>query len=139
VTVQAVTPLRRCDFGGALPVFNRPDIHCAAVDVHLSVLSQNEMVLQLVGDFAKGLGCAIDAGGDELRIELSEADDALLELLDYVALSATRAGVNVGEPLCRLTYRRGQAPAQVTLDLRIADFSLTNRRSETAPVEQGPT
>jgi hypothetical protein len=109
------------------------------VDVHLSVLSQNEMVLQLVGDFAKGLGCAIDAGGDELRIELSEADDALLELLDYVALSATRAGVNVGEPLCRLTYRRGQAPAQVTLDLRIADFSLTNRRSETAPVEQGPT
>jgi hypothetical protein len=110
------------------------------VDVYLTVISQNEMVLNLVGDFARGLGCAVDADGAQgrLQIALSDADDALLELFDYVALSATRAGVDLGEPLCRLTYRRGQAPAQVTLDLRIADFSLLNQRSEEAPLDQDP-
>ena len=111
------------------------------MNVHLTVLSQNDMLLRLVGDFAKGLGCTTDADDarGQLRIEWSVTDDALLELLDYVALSATRAGVDVGEPLCRLTYRRGEAPAQVTLDLRIADFSLVAARPGTASVERDST
>jgi len=95
------------------------------VDVHLTVLSQSEVLLRLVGDFAKGLGCTTEGeSGRKLRIGLSDADDRLLQLLEYIALSVTRAGVNLAEPLCRLTYRRGQAPSQVTLDLRIADLGL---------------
>ena len=98
----------------------------AAVNVQLTVMSQSGTLVRLVGDFARGLGCTtdLDEGRGELRIQWSAAEDALLELLDYVALSATRAGVDIGEPLCRLTYRRGDAPARVTLDFRIADFRL---------------
>jgi hypothetical protein len=112
-----------------------------AVTVHLIVLSQSDMLLRLVGDFAKGLGCTThtDEPRGEVRIDWSLADDALLEMLDYVALSATRSGVDVGEPLCRLTYRRGDAPAQVTLDLRIADFSLAAAPSGAASLEQDST
>jgi hypothetical protein len=92
------------------------------------------MLLRLVGDFATGLGCAVHTNDDrdELRIEASGATDELLELVGYVALGATRAGVDLGEPLCRLTYRRGDAPAQVTLDFRITDFRLDAARAEGA-------
>lgn len=81
-------------------------------------------MLRLVRDFAGGLGCAVDERPGEVRIELSDTSDGLLELLDYIALSTTKAGVEFAEPLCRVTYRRGDAAAQVTLDLRIAGFSL---------------
>jgi hypothetical protein len=96
------------------------------VDVRLTVFSQSENVLSLVGDFASGLGCVVDrpARSDGLRIDLPNAGDILLELLDYIALSATKAGVDPAEPLCRTTYRRPGATAQVTLDLRIAGISL---------------
>jgi hypothetical protein len=102
------------------------------VNLQLSVLSQNDVLLRLVGDFARGLGCAVHASEDsgKLRIESSAAgDELMLELLGFVALSATRTGVDLAEPLCRVTYRRGDAPAQTTLDLRIADFRLTAARS----------
>jgi hypothetical protein len=98
------------------------------VNVRLAVFSQNETVLSLVGDFAKGLGCAVDqphsVSADCLGIELSDAGDVLLELLDYIALSATKAGIEPTEPLCRVAYRRRGALAQVTLDLRIAGITL---------------
>ena len=68
--------------------------------------------------------------GSELRIESSAADDELmLDLLGFVALSATRAGVDLAEPLCRVTYRRGDAQAQTILELHIAGFRLTAARS----------
>jgi hypothetical protein len=44
------------------------------------------------------------AFGRALETELPDGDDALLELLSYVALSATKAGVAVEEPLCRINY-----------------------------------
>jgi len=106
------------------------------VNLQLSVLSQNDPLLRLVGDFAKGLGCDVHAKEDssELRIELPAADDELiLELLGFVALSATRVGADLAEPLCRVTYGRGDARAQTTLDLRIADFRLTATRPARAP------
>ncbi len=95
--------------------------------LQLNVLSQSDPLLRLVGDFARGLGCAVHANEEpnELRIESPTADDDLmLELLGFVALGATRTGVDLAEPLCRVTYRRGDAVAQTTLDLRIADFRL---------------
>ena len=61
---------------------------------------------------------------DGLHIQLGDAGDVLLELLDYVALSATKAGIDPSEPLCRIAYRRPGAPAQVQLDLRIIDIKL---------------
>jgi hypothetical protein len=130
----------RAKISGAAIELAPPEIHLPAVDLHLTVVSKSELLLQLVGDFARGLGCAVggDDGSSLLRIDVSDADDGLLELLDYVALSAARAGVDVGEPLCRLTYRRGEAAAQVTLDLRIADFSLGNARADTTPIRPGP-
>jgi hypothetical protein len=97
--------------------------------VHLTLVSENEVVLRLVGDFARGLGCALDtvpaSPGRGIRTEVPDAGgDTLLELLTHIALSATKGGVNVAEPLCRVTYRHGSAPSQVTLGLRIAEFSI---------------
>jgi hypothetical protein len=101
----------------------------AAVDVSLTLISQSDMLLHLVGDFARGLGCSLDAAAaGQLRIELPDTGDGLLELLDYVALSAAKAGVDVAEPLCRLAYHRGEALARVTIDLRITAFNLTTLR-----------
>jgi hypothetical protein len=98
------------------------------VNLQLTVLSQSDPLRQLVGDFAKGLGCTVHANDEsrELRIESSADDEVMLELLGFVALSAARAGVDLAEPLCRVTYRRGETVAQTTLDLRIADFRLTH-------------
>ena len=51
-------------------------------------------------------------------------DQKLLELLTHVALSATKAGVDVGEPLCHVTYRHQGVTSDVTLTLRIADVRI---------------
>jgi hypothetical protein len=97
-----------------------------AVNVTLTVLSRDATVMQYVRDFAKGLGCAVDGGGESgdggIRIELADTAE-LVELLDYVALTAIRAGVDVQEPLCRLTYRR-DGSAQVTLGVRCVELTL---------------
>jgi hypothetical protein len=94
----------------------------------LTLLSRDETVRGLVADFARGLGCDVHseagAAADGLHIQLGDPGDVLLELLDYVALSATKAGIDLSEPLCRITYRRRGAPAQVQLDLRIIDIKL---------------
>jgi len=41
-----------------------------------------------------------------------------------VALSATKAGVDPGEPLCQLTHRHAGASAEVRLSVRIAEFNI---------------
>ena len=95
--------------------------------VHLLLISQNENLLLLVGEFAKGLGCTIEAApatGRGLRLQLAEGAETLLNLLTFVALSATKLGVQLPEPTCEVTYRQGNAASAVTLALRIADFRL---------------
>ena len=95
--------------------------------VHLLLVSQSDNLLQLVGEFAKGLGCTLEAApatGRGLRLQLAEGADTLLNLLTFVALSATRLCVRLDEPTCEVTYRQGNAASVVTLALRIADFRL---------------
>jgi hypothetical protein len=98
------------------------------VNLRLTLLSSDQTVTGLVADFARGLGCEVqsEAGdvADSLHIQLEDAGDLLLELLDYVALSTTKAGIDPSEPLCRIVYRRRGASAQVQLDLRISDITL---------------
>jgi hypothetical protein len=94
--------------------------------VSVTLLSENDLVLRLVHDFAHGLGCAADMGpmssGQSVRIDVDDEDHSLVELLTHVALSATKAGIDVAEPLCRVTYRHRGVASDVTLTLRIADF-----------------
>jgi len=96
--------------------------------VHLMLFSQSETVLRLVGDFARGLGCVPTAmppsQGRGLRTELPDAGETLLELLSYIALSATKAGIDPAEPFCRVTYWHRGAAAQVSIGLRVAEFGL---------------
>jgi len=103
------------------------------MNVRLTLFSEHDGLLQLVGDFAKGLGCLVydvpSAQGRGLQTALPSGDDSLLELLSYVALSATKSGVDVEEPLCRITYWHEPASAQVTMDLRVADFTLDRAAS----------
>jgi hypothetical protein len=94
-----------------------------AVNATLTVVTENDSVARLVGDFAKGLGCAVETLGGGVRVDLADTGDTVFELLDYVALSATKAGVTLTEPLCRFTFRRG-ASARVTLGLRLTEFSI---------------
>ena len=94
--------------------------------VHLRLVSESERLVRLVGEFAQGLGCTLEAappGSGELRAEVPGAE-ALLELLSYVALSATKLGVQVLESLCEVTYRHDTAASDVTLGLRIVDIRL---------------
>jgi hypothetical protein len=97
------------------------------MSVHLTLVSGNDQVLRLVSDFARGLGCAIDAvpaqTGRGIRMEVPDAD-SLLELLTHVALSATKAGIDITEPLSQVTHRHDGASAGVTLALRLADFRI---------------
>ena len=102
----------------------------AAIDwqqmkISLSVITKSAEVQWMVADFARGLGCTVDVlpPGDSIRAELPNVT-TILELLDYVALSATKAGVDPAEPLCRITYRHAGAPTEVTLGLRVTEFSL---------------
>jgi hypothetical protein len=95
---------------------------------HLTLESKSEVVLRYVADFARGLGCAVaapaDSGAHAIRIALPESSDALLELISHVALSATRAGVDIGEPRCHITFQHDKAPSVVTLALRIDEFNI---------------
>jgi len=94
--------------------------------VSVTLVSESEVVLHLVRDFARGLGCPVDTAptpSSQIRIEVDD-DRTLLELLTHVALSAAKAGVAVGEPLCRVTYRHRSVTSEVTLTLCIADFRI---------------
>ena len=61
------------------------------MNVTLTVVSRNEMVLRYVRDFAKGLGCTVDSGesaGSETRIDLGAADDVAIQTHRSCALRA---------------------------------------------------
>jgi hypothetical protein len=94
--------------------------------VFVTLVSENDLILRLVYEFAHGLGCPVDIGlmssGHSIRIEVDDDDRNLVELLTHVALSAAKAGVDVTEPLCHVTSRG--ATSDVTLTLRIAEFRI---------------
>jgi hypothetical protein len=96
--------------------------------VFLTLISGRNLILHLVSDFARGLGCAVDVVAEQphrgIRIQVPDAGHTLVELLTHVALSATKAGVDPGEPLCQVTYRHAGASAEVRLAVRIAEFSI---------------
>jgi len=96
--------------------------------VSITLVSENNLVLRLVRDFAHGLGCPVDMGpmssSRSIRIELDDDDHSLVELLTHLAMSAAKAGVDVGEPLCHVTYRHRGVTSDVTLTLRIAEFRI---------------
>jgi hypothetical protein len=97
--------------------------------VYLTLISGSTLILHLVSDFARGLGCAVEAVAEPphrggIRIQVPDAGQTLVELLTHVALSATKAGVDPGEPLCQLTHRHAGASAEVRLSVRIAEFSI---------------
>ena len=75
--------------------------------VSVTLVSENDLVLHLVSDFAHGLGCAVEreptSSGRSIRIEVDDDDHSLVELLTHVALSAAKAGVDVTEPTCHVT------------------------------------
>jgi hypothetical protein len=94
---------------------------------HLTLESKSEVVLRYVADFARGLGCAVNTppGSQRaIRMALPESSDALLELMSHVALSATRAGVDIGEPVCHVTFQHDHAPSVVSLGVRLAVFNI---------------
>jgi hypothetical protein len=97
--------------------------------IHLVLISENPMVLRLVGDFARGLGYTVATApveeGRGIQMDVPDGADTVLEVLSYVALSATKAGIDVSEPRCRVTYRHPSAPSEVTLGLRVAEFNIT--------------
>jgi hypothetical protein len=62
--------------------------------------------------------------GVGVRICVPDIENGLLELLTHVALSATKAGIDVTEPVCHVTYHHDKAPTQVRLALRMSEFAI---------------
>jgi hypothetical protein len=95
--------------------------------VYLTLTSGSDLVLRLVSDFARGLGCAVQTfsaeGNGQIRIEVPDVGHTLVELLTHVALSATKAGIEITEPLCQVTCRHSAA-SEVNLAFRVTDFSI---------------
>ena len=95
--------------------------------VFVTLVTESELLLQLVSDYARGLGCDVDSGSKaasgSIRIEVDD-DRSLVELLTHVALGAAKAGVAVSEPLCQVTYRHAGVTSDVILTLRIAEFRI---------------
>ena len=95
--------------------------------VFVTFVSESDVLLGLVSDYARGLGCQVDVGlmssNRSIRIEVDD-DRSLVELLTHVALAAAKAGVEVSEPLCQVTYRHRGVTSDVTLTLRIAEFRI---------------
>jgi hypothetical protein len=100
---------------------------------NVTVQSGNALVLGLVGDYARGLGCVLDASppGDHpaIRITIAGVDERLVEVLTHVALSCIKAGVDVTEPLCEVTCRHPGVSSDVRLSLRVADFHIDTATS----------
>lgn len=94
--------------------------------ISVTLVSANDLVLRMVHDFARGLGCRVEtesAPSGHVRIEVGD-DQSLLELLTHVALSAAKAGVDVAEPLCQVTYQHTGVTSNTVLALRIADVRI---------------
>jgi len=95
--------------------------------VSVTLVSENDLLRALVRDFAHGLGCRVAAAtppDTSIRIEINDDDHSLVELLTHVALSAAKAGVDVAEPICQVTYQHRSVTSEVTLTLRIAEFRI---------------
>ena len=94
----------------------------------VTLVSENDLLLRLVRDFAHGLGRSVEteptSSPRRIRIEVDDDDRTLVELLTHVALSAAKAGVDCAEPLVHLTYRHHGVTSDVTLKLRIAEFRI---------------
>ena len=95
--------------------------------VRFTLVSENELLLRLVREFAQGLGWTVeDASPSVVTVrqpDVLEGSDHLLRLLTYVALGTAKAGIDVSDPICRVGYREGKG-AEVSLGLRIADFDM---------------
>ena len=96
--------------------------------VYLTLTSGNDLVLRLVSEFARGLGCAVDAASTtanhRVRIEVPDTGHTLVELLTHVALSATKAGIDLTEPLCEVASRHAGASSEVKFAFRVAEFNI---------------
>ena len=94
----------------------------------LTVVSASGVVLKLVSDYAHGLGCAWESvskpEGPGIRIDIAQYEARLVDLLTHVALACAKAGLDVNEPWCELTYRGTQANSQVRLALRLTRFNI---------------
>jgi hypothetical protein len=97
--------------------------------IEFTLITQNHALLKLVHEFAEAADCEVDVRvtpDSEVRARLpgEGGADLLLHLLSYVALSAVKLGVEVGEPRCRVRFREPQAPAAVTLALSVSAIDL---------------
>ena len=72
--------------------------------------------------------CAVDTASTtanhRIRIEVPDTGHTLVELLTHVALSATKAGIDLTEPLCEVASRHVGASSEVKLAFRVAEFSI---------------
>ena len=102
--------------------------------VQLTLFTDEDTIRTNVADFAKGLGCSVAGAASpearELRTVLPDGNDTLLELLTHVALTATKAGMHVSEPLCRVTYRHQSTSPEVALEFRLTEFNITSAETE---------
>jgi hypothetical protein len=93
----------------------------------LTLTSDHEGVLQMVADFARGLGCnprpATGTPGSGITANVPD-ESTLLELLTHIALSATKAEIDLAEPLCLIAYHHEHASSAVTLGLRLSEFRI---------------
>lgn len=96
--------------------------------IAVTLVTESDLLRRLVRDFAHGFGCRVDmaptSSGRSIRIAVNDDDRTLLELLTHVALSAAKAGVDVAEPVCHVTYRHPSVASEVRLTLRIAEFRI---------------
>jgi len=94
--------------------------------VHFILVSENELLLRLVREFAQGLGWTAEEAPEGISVvqpDMLDGGDHFLRLLTYVALAAAKAGIAASEPLCRVRYREGKG-AEVSLSVRIAGFAM---------------
>ena len=107
--------------------------------VEFTLITQNHALSKLVQEFAEALECEVDVRATahvEVRARLPEegAADSLLHLVSYVALTAVKLGLDVGEPRYQVRFRERQAAAAVTLAFSVSAINLGD-----APDSQGQT
>jgi len=68
----------------------------------------------------------VSLGGKTVRVRFSNAYGTAPLVIGtaHVALSAAKAGVDIAEPLCQVTYQHPSVTSEVTLTLRIAEFRI---------------
>jgi hypothetical protein len=97
--------------------------------IEFTLITQSPALSKLVHEFAEALECEVDVRATphaEVRARLPEEGGAglLLHLLSYVALSAVKLGLDVGEPRCRVRFREPQAAAAMTLVFSVSAIDL---------------